>query len=206
METWESTRSFYREKRTLRTVEAHVEPFTRAFMEIDQNSDGVITKADLQRFVRKNNLVEDEMVESWMRLFDGCHTETITLSAYLDRLGLQQPKDNEPHRDTRQPNEEKSPHGSSSVRIVTVNMVPEDQAAVLQKVREITASSDNQARLDESAVTKELKKWLESRYGRTWHVIIIRGSYWMNFSHEPDFSFQFEMGPYVYAMWRTPVL
>ncbi|VDK82508.1 unnamed protein product [Dibothriocephalus latus] len=63
MESWESTRSFYREKHTLRSMEGHVEPFRRAFSEIDVNDDGVITKVDLQTFVRKNRLVEDEMIE-----------------------------------------------------------------------------------------------------------------------------------------------
>ncbi|KAL7060183.1 hypothetical protein AAHC03_09622 [Spirometra sp. Aus1] len=92
----------------------------------------------------------------------------------------------------------------SAIRIVTVNMSPEDQAAILQKVRDITTLGESQQTTDESAITKELKKWLESKYGRTWHVIIVRGSYWMNFSHEPEYSFQFELGPYVYAMWRTP--
>ncbi|VDK74493.1 unnamed protein product [Dibothriocephalus latus] len=109
------------------------------------------------------------------------------------------------HHDTPRPEQEKLSKSNSSVRIVTVNMLPEDQAAVLQKVRDLTASGENRPKIDESAVAKELKKWLESTYGRTWHVLIVRGSYWLQFSHEPEFSFQFELGPYVYAMWRTPI-
>ncbi|KAM7535496.1 hypothetical protein Aperf_G00000103290 [Anoplocephala perfoliata] len=40
-----------------------VNPFAQAFYEIDADNDGIITKADLERFVRKNNVADDRLVK-----------------------------------------------------------------------------------------------------------------------------------------------
>lgn len=40
-----------------------IDPFTQAFYEIDQDGDGVISKTDLENFVRLNNLGDDTLVK-----------------------------------------------------------------------------------------------------------------------------------------------
>ncbi len=39
-----------------------IDPFTQAFYEIDEDGDGIISKADLENFVRKNKLGDDTLV------------------------------------------------------------------------------------------------------------------------------------------------
>lgn len=39
-----------------------VDPFTQAFHEIDTDSDGVISRADLENFVRRNDIEDGTLV------------------------------------------------------------------------------------------------------------------------------------------------
>ncbi len=88
---------------------------------------------------------------------------------------------------------------SHEARVISVNMPSNRQAEILDQVQRLTAR-----KLTEAQLVAELKRWLEDRYDRAWHVLIIKGSYWMHYSHEVDCSFQFHLGSHVYLMWRTP--
>ncbi|VEL30734.1 unnamed protein product [Protopolystoma xenopodis] len=55
----------------------------------------------------------------------------------------------------------------------------------------------------EGDVAAALKLFLDKKYGRLWHVVLVRGSFWMNYSHEKDASLQFRDGPYSILVWKT---
>lgn len=90
-------------------------------------------------------------------------------------------------------------------------MPPERQAEIIDYVYHITSNIyevDNigggNSKIHEAQTVAALKQWLELHYGRVWHVLCIRGSYWMQYSHEIDCSLQFQLGSFVYLLWRTP--
>ncbi|VDD82483.1 unnamed protein product [Mesocestoides corti] len=192
---------FGQSKRTSELKE--IDPFTQAFNEIDTNGDGVITKADLEEFVRRNDLGDDLLVKSWMNLFDTSNDELITIKAYRERLGLRVdegycPKSPEP----TSPEMQSYPSQTRpDVRLISGNMPADRQSEIIEEVRRLTNDSP---KFKEAELVAELKRWLEDRYDRVWHVILVKGSYWMHYSHEVDCSLQFHMGSHVYLMWRTP--
>lgn len=87
------------------------------------------------------------------------------------------------------------------VRVITADMPMPQQNQILEEVRRLTEASK---RLDEGALVGKLKEWLQINFGGAWHVVIVQGSYWMNYSHEPNCSLQFHLGSSVYILWRTP--
>ncbi len=73
-----------------------IDPFTQAFYEIDEDGDGIISKVDLENFVRKNKLGDDTLVRvsesAWHNsLALVSHQEgsvPIKVTIYLDQILL----------------------------------------------------------------------------------------------------------------------
>lgn len=51
---------------------SEVDSFTQAFYEIDADSDKIITRADLEQFVRKNDFTDDTLVKVSERVIYRC--------------------------------------------------------------------------------------------------------------------------------------
>ena len=90
-------------------------------------------------------------------------------------------------------------------------MSTERQGEIIDYVSHIVSNlyecdniSVSSSKVNEAQTVATLKQWLEMHFGRFWHVLSIRGSYWMQYSHEIDCSLQFQLGPFVYLLWRTP--
>lgn len=52
----------------------------------------------------------------------------------------------------------------------------------------------------------DLKRSLDNTYGLAWQVILLKESYWMDYSHTPLMSIHFEYGPYKCMIWHTRVM
>ncbi|VEL13018.1 unnamed protein product [Protopolystoma xenopodis] len=91
----------------------------------------------------------------------------------------------------------------SDVIVISANMALEDQIDISDEARRLI-QPDQSSRVEERRLTGDLKRYLDTKYGRMWHVVVLNGSYWMNYSHEPQYSFQFRIGRYVILCWRTP--
>lgn len=89
------------------------------------------------------------------------------------------------------------------VEIIASTMSHEKRAEVAEKFKELLAQSGGKPE-EMNAVVKQLKDYLDERHGRVWQTIVLTGSYWMKFSHEPFMSLQFKVGPHIILVWRTP--
>ncbi|VEL13394.1 unnamed protein product [Protopolystoma xenopodis] len=58
--------------------------------------------------------------------------------------------------------------------------------------------------VDEKKIASKLKIFLDTDYGRMWHIVVVAGSFWMNYSHDEKYSFHFKVGKYIFLIWRTP--
>ncbi|KAF6771553.1 hypothetical protein AHF37_09126 [Paragonimus kellicotti] len=57
--------------------------------------------------------------------------------------------------------------------------------------------------LSATDLAKNLKTFLDNEYGRAWNVVITDGSFWMNFTHDVQASFQFGLRTKNFLVWRT---
>nr|CDS30646.1 tegumental antigen [Hymenolepis microstoma] len=192
------------------------DPFTQAFYEIDTDSDGIITRADLEQFVRNNDFVDKNLVKSWMKLFDTSESDLITIQLYKKKLGLpddERDRTNSSHSSFPEPPSYANMR-ASEIRIISASMPAINQAEVIEESCRLIATNTEGSnsfsggsrtiKFNESQTAANLRQWLELRFGRVWHVIIVQGSYWMHYSHEIDCSLQFQIGSHVFLLWRTP--
>lgn len=106
---------------------------------------------------------------------------------------------------------------ASEIQVISASMPPVRQAEIIEECcRSIYNNLDAGSgsfgsttggigtKFNESQTAADLKQWLEMRFGRVWHVIVVNGSYWMHYSHEIDCSLQFKIGSHVFLIWRTP--
>ncbi|KAL5964590.1 Tegument antigen [Taenia solium] len=217
-----------------------IDPFTQAFYEIDTDSDGVITRADLENFVRRNDIEDGTLVRSWMKLFEPSEGDFITMKVYQEKLGLLEddkveitlcllkhhinhiagprvysevntvalsgsPICSTPSLSLGSPETQTySGLKNPEIRIISASMSAERQSEIIDQICRLVSANKSCSKFNEAQTVADLKRWLESRFGRVWHVILIRGAYWMHYSHEIDCSLQFQLGSYVYLLWRTP--
>ncbi|CAH8463047.1 unnamed protein product [Schistosoma turkestanicum] len=174
-----------------------MEPFVQVFFAIDKDGTDTITVEELKKYVAQNNL-DEMMVSKWKSLFDPKNTGKITFKTFCDVLGLspaqavamktqqQQSASLKLHRDV----------------IVIFEQLPLDrQVAISNKAIELSESSK---KLDEKDRAAEMKKWLDATYGKAWHVVIVKGSFWSSYSHSANKCFMFRIHDYSYLVWRTP--
>ncbi|CAH8462990.1 unnamed protein product [Schistosoma turkestanicum] len=97
-----------------------------------------------------------------------------------------------------------TPKVSADFEIILSKMSPQAEYDITERVRELVGDIKALKESEITGLSDKIKKYLDETYGRVWQVLIIRGSYWMNFSHEPFKSFQFKYGQYIFLLWRTP--
>ncbi|KAH8851711.1 Tegument antigen [Schistosoma japonicum] len=91
----------------------------------------------------------------------------------------------------------------TNVNIIKSTMSETKQTKVIETFDKLMQQYGNsESTLDK--VSSGLKKFLEETYGNVWHVLIMNGSFWMSYSHEPFCSLQFKKNNYSCSIWRTP--
>ncbi|VDP66570.1 unnamed protein product [Echinostoma caproni] len=84
--------------------------------------------------------------------------------------------------------------------VIKATMGMNEQIALSEEVYVI----ERECQGDTRYIADRLKKYLDSRYGRMWHVVICKGSTASSFSHIPYTSFFFLYKGHTYLIWRTP--
>ncbi|KAL3307336.1 hypothetical protein Ciccas_014154, partial [Cichlidogyrus casuarinus] len=161
-----------------------LDDYIRAFVAIDRNMNNVIHMDELRMYAREQNW-DNEMIKKWMNMFDENRDNQITLAEYCNVLGLHQNQ----IQDARK-NMGNTKTISSEIKIINVAMPLSLQYEITNYVIRMTnQGSYNQKEYDPRQGANDLKAWLDRTYGRAWQVVIVNGSYWMNYSHEPENSF-----------------
>ncbi|KAH8849622.1 Tegument antigen [Schistosoma japonicum] len=173
-----------------------MEPFVQVFFAIDKDETETISIDELKSYVAANNL-DEMMVTKWQTLFDPNRTGKITFKKFCEVLGLS----------PAQAVAMKTQHQSATMKLhpdVTViyEQLPLDkQIAISNKTIELAKSTK---KLDEKDQAVQLKQWLDQTYGKAWHVVIVRGSFWSSYSHSANKCFMYRIYDFSYLVWRTP--
>ncbi|RTG87885.1 uncharacterized protein DC041_0008690 [Schistosoma bovis] len=154
-----------------------MEEFIRAFLEMDADNNEMIDKQELIKYCQKNRL-DMRLIDPW-------------IASRREKEELKKEKDGKVSK--LPPN----------VEIIAATMSKTKQYDICHQFKEYI---DNSSRTnnDIKEVANKMKTLLDNTYGRVWQVVILTGSYWMNFSHEPFLSIQFKYNNYVCLAWRTP--
>ncbi|CAL8072164.1 unnamed protein product [Calicophoron daubneyi] len=168
--------------------------FIEAFVGIDKDGSGTITTDELERYVEENRL-DSVMITKWKELFDPENTGVITLEVFCEKLGLQP----EAVQAKQEANVSAAKLGYD-IRVITVRMSMQDQVDITNETRRLALATDT---FDAAEISKQLKQYLENKYGGRWQVIIVRGSYWMTFSFIVQRSFQFYLRGYAYVLFDS---
>lgn len=91
------------------------------------------------------------------------------------------------------------------IKLISAQMPIEQQIQIAEETKRMVKTEEQQHQHQPNAqkITHQLKDHLDLTYGKTWHVIIVDGSYWITFSHVPDCSFHFQFNDRCYLIWKT---
>ncbi|CAH8450230.1 unnamed protein product [Heterobilharzia americana] len=76
--------------------------------------------------------------------------------------------------------------------------------------QQINVSNETRSLLQEHGsdntkfIAKRLKEFLDKTFSRSWHVMILNGSFWSSYSHEPGTAFHFKLKDQCFNVWKTP--
>ncbi|KAF7261464.1 hypothetical protein EG68_01167 [Paragonimus skrjabini miyazakii] len=181
---------------------SNLERMIEKFLELDTNKDDVVDMQELINSCKTGGLNMTEVMD-WINKYDVNQDGKITLDEFCRGLGLKSAEMRIERTERKAAREGNARHVDPSIQIIASTMSPEKQAEVTDKFIELVSNVGNKPE-EMNNVAKQLKTYLDSKYGRVWQAVILTGSYWMNFSHEPFMSVQFKHGPHICLAWRTP--
>ncbi|GAA34310.1 Tegument antigen [Clonorchis sinensis] len=191
---------------TQQTAQSNVvEELMKCFMVLDVNNDGFVSRQELTDFCQKQNLSTAD-IDQFLQRFDTDADGKISFEEYARGLGLtihevQQEKKEIDLQKSREASGEKLKF--DDVEILSTSMTWSKQEAIINKFKELVGGGEpNEEAMNN--VVEQLQQFLNEEYGRLWQCIMLTGSYWMKFSHEPFMSLQFRYsGKLVVCVWRT---
>ncbi|KAF8566566.1 hypothetical protein P879_08558 [Paragonimus westermani] len=177
-----------------------MEDFLNVFFKIDTDFDETITMEDLDKFAKDNRL-DSGITERWASLFDKHRAGRITLETFCEVLGL---KPEEALRKRRGTIAEFSGlfKVGSDVTEHASDMPVENRINISNETRSLLRKKPA---LTTAEVAKGLKAFLDKEYGRTWNVVVTEGSFWMEYTHDVQASFQFGLSNKHFLIWRITV-
>ncbi|VDQ04964.1 unnamed protein product [Trichobilharzia regenti] len=180
-----------------------LEEFIKAYLSICSEGDNVADREELTDYCRKKNL-DMKLVEQWIEKFDVDKDDQISMEEFCRALGLSQKEMQIEKVHRTDSNAAKVPNVSSDFEIILSKLSKQAEYDITERVRELFGNTTENKDAEIKDISNKLKQYLDDTYDRVWQVVILRGSYWMNFSHEPFKSIQFKYGPYIILLWRTP--
>ncbi|TGZ68808.1 hypothetical protein CRM22_004072 [Opisthorchis felineus] len=193
------------------------------FLEMDKNEDGLVDRKELQQFYESKNLPQNQIDTAnrikmnWLTIllhiplvpkefinrFDTNDDNKITMAEFCRGLGLRMDEITNERKQRKQDRENAGKPLSGAIQIVSTTMSSQKQYDITEKFMDLckTHGTDSNGM---KVVAKEFKAFLDNQYGRVWQCVVLTGSYWMHFSHEPFLSIQFKYDKYICLAWRTP--
>nr|CAX72713.1 Tegument antigen (I(H)A) [Schistosoma japonicum] len=179
-----------------------MEQFITAYLTIYRDGDEVVDKKELVDYCRKEKL-DMKMVDTWLSHFDVDKDNRITLEEFCRGLGLKANEMRIERNHIKAVQSGRVPKIPDGVEIIASTMPLPRQVEVTQLYKDLLPKSGGHE-ADMRKVANDFKIKLEERYERVWQVVLLTGSYWMNFSHEPLQSIQFKVDKNIILAWRTP--
>ncbi|VEL32776.1 unnamed protein product [Protopolystoma xenopodis] len=139
----------------------------------------------------------------WFKLFDEDRDGKISLEEFCEVLGLRIEEVRETHVGQQQ--SAAKLQIDSRIQVLSANMELAVQVSITDECLRLFDQLDIfSGQADIKVATRSLKKYLDNRFSRMWHVVVLTGSFWMNYSHDDNYAIQFKCGRYVVLAWRTP--
>nr|AAZ20312.1 tegumental calcium-binding EF-hand protein [Fasciola gigantica] len=179
-----------------------VESLIDWFMELDKNNDEAVDKKELTAYYKSKG-VSDSKINEWMEHFDVDSDGKITLMEFCRGLGLRIDEVRVEQKQRALQRAGTAPALGTDIEMIATTMSQPRQVEVTEKFKELV-TAHNATDEEMKDVAHELKTFLDDTYGRVWQCVILTGSYWMQFSHEPFLSIQFRYGRHICLAWRTP--
>ncbi|CAI2725203.1 unnamed protein product [Schistosoma spindalis] len=161
-----------------------MEPFITTFGAIDKRGVNVITINELRNYVTENHL-DKEMIPI---IFSskGFNLDTII---FFSQAVISKPLYGIPTTGLR-----------PEIFVIMQELPLQDQIKISEEAYRLTQPQD---KFIEKEASEKLKRWLDTTYGRHWHVTIVRGSYWTTYTHIPNWSFHFKINQHSFIIYRT---
>ncbi|KAM3182806.1 hypothetical protein ACTXT7_011569 [Hymenolepis weldensis] len=83
---------------------------------------------------------------------------------------------------------------------IAEDMEPDKQKAIFELVQQVEDAHG----ANDRDIVRSLKTKLDDKYGRLWHIFIVKGQYHAFYSYEGGNSFCFKKGPRIYIIYKTP--
>ncbi|KAK4473075.1 hypothetical protein MN116_002733 [Schistosoma mekongi] len=179
-----------------------LEEFIKAFLHVSTD-DNVADRRELIDYCKKKQL-DPKLVQQWIDLFDVDKDDRITMEEFCRALGLNHSEMCIEKVQRNKVNVAATPKVSKDFEIILSKMSPKEEYDITERVRELIGDINNNKDVEMKNISNELKQYLDTTYNRVWQVVIVRGSFWMSYAHEPFKSLQFKYGPYAFLLWRTP--
>ncbi|CAL8078525.1 unnamed protein product [Calicophoron daubneyi] len=173
-------------------------PYLEVFFNIDTDCTDSVSIKELKNYVENNN-VDLATQLNIQKVIDNCHSGTVNLETYCVNADID-PAEARSLRENYVPSGKAFNNSDSEVRVISGTMPREQQREVAYAVRRLVKSGD----CNEADMCNQIKNFLDSTYGRFWHVFLTKGPSWSSFTHMPSTSFFFHLGENVFLLWRTP--
>nr|AEX92829.1 tegumental calcium-binding EF-hand protein 4 [Fasciola gigantica]AFM84632.1 CaBP4 [Fasciola hepatica] len=181
---------------------SNLEKMIQLFLQLDRNRDDIVDENELRQACAEHKLPEEE-VSRWLDMFDADENGKITLEEFCRALGLRTAEMRVEKMEREEVRAGRGRPMPEDVEVIASTMSQEKKVEVTEKFKEFLAKTGGKPE-DMNLVVKQLKDYLDERHGRVWQTLVLTGSYWMKFSHEPFMSLQFKVGPNIVLVWRTP--
>ncbi|KAF6769791.1 hypothetical protein AHF37_12176, partial [Paragonimus kellicotti] len=93
---------------------------------------------------------------------------------------------------------------ANDIEVISTTMSVVKQIDITEKFKELVEKIGTDAS-KLNTIPEQLKAYMDQKYLPGWQVIMLEGSYWMHFSHEPLTSLQFRYDSLICLIWRTPM-
>nr|CAH8829975.1 unnamed protein product [Trichobilharzia regenti] len=179
-----------------------MEKLIEIFFELDKDNNEIVDKQELVNYCKDNKL-DMKMVNEWLSKCDTDKNNKITFDEFCRGFGIKLAEMRVEKIERALIYDDTVKPKPINVDIINSSMSEKKQAEVIETYQKLIKQyGSDEKNLDK--VSSGLKKFLEEHYTNVWHVIILNGSFWMSFSHEPFCSLQFKSDKYTCSLWRTP--
>uniref|UniRef100_A0A0X3PK85 Tegument antigen n=1 Tax=Schistocephalus solidus TaxID=70667 RepID=A0A0X3PK85_SCHSO len=163
----------------------------KIFLAVDKDHKGYITLHDLEKYARDNGM-NPNIAQKWNIQFDPQNTGKITWQKFCEVLNVD-PQDLKKQQFTQ--------ISTGKIRVQDNEM----SEKMMEDLLNVTKKFINQFPNDLKARAGAIKRYMEQKYGDSWHCFIVTGIHGYHYSHKPRCSITFSCDEYFYVVFSTPL-
>ncbi|KAF5399064.1 Calcium binding protein containing EF hand domain [Paragonimus heterotremus] len=177
-----------------------IELFIDVFMLLDKAHPEGVQRQELIKECQARKLSLDQINE-WLKPFP---TDIIDLETFCKHLGFDLNSMRLEEKERAKSRENTGQTVANDIEVISTTMSVVKQVDITEKFKELVKKIGTDAS-KLNTIPEQLKAYMDEKYLPGWQVIMLEGSYWMHFSHEPLTSLQFRYDSLICLIWRTPM-